>query len=109
MNKYRNRVTVIDGIRFDSRREAIRYKELKILESAGEIAELKSQPTFQLQESFKYKNKTIRGISYKADFSYYQNGRLVVEDVKGMETDVFKIKKKLFLKKYGDCDFRIVR
>lgn len=111
-NKYGNIKTVIDGIKFDSKRESERYLELKLLEKAGEISDLKLQPRFILQHGFKYNGKTIRAITYTADFQYKEkeNKREVVEDVKGVETAVFKIKKKMFLKDYCELyDFRIVK
>lgn len=110
MNKYRNRKTVVNGIKFDSKAEANRYCELKILERAKQISDLELQPKFILQDSFKnQKGQTIRAITYIADFSYVENGKIVVEDVKGMETNEFKIKRKLFECKYKDVDFRIVK
>ena len=109
-NKYRNVKTTIDGIKFDSKAEASRYTELKLLEKAGEITDLKLQPRFILQHNFKHKNKTVRAITYMADFQYSENGKEIVEDVKGVETAVFKIKKKMFLNIYGGMyELRIVR
>lgn len=52
--------------------------------------------------------KTFRKIEYVADFQYEQDGKIIVEDVKGMETDVFKLKKKLFEYKYKDLELRII-
>lgn len=109
MNKYRNKKTVIDGIRFDSKREAERYSELKLMEKANMISGLQLQPVFELQAKFKHNGKTERAITYIADFQYVQNGKTVVEDVKGMKTDVFNIKRKMFLYKYPDIDFRIIK
>lgn len=109
-NKYHNRKVTFLGVRFDSEKEAHRYATLRILERAGEIKGLKLQPRFELQPAFKCYGKTIRKIEYVADFSYYEHGKLVVEDVKGMETDVYKLKKKLFLRLYGDkLEFKEVR
>ena len=103
-NKYRAKKTTIDGITFDSRKEAMRYQELKLLEKAKVIKDLKLQPKFELQESFKSQGKTHRAITYIADFMYYdlEQKKQVVEDVKGVRTEVYKIKKKMFLKRYGD-------
>lgn len=112
MNKYRNTITTVDGIKFDSKREAERYMELKILCKAGVIGELELQPKFLLQEPFRNKGKCIRAITYKADFKYRDSatGKAVIEDVKGVQTEAFKIKQKLFLKLYGDqYDFQIVK
>ena len=108
-NKYNNRKTTVDGIKFDSIREAERYQELKLLEEAGEISHLELQPVVVLQDKFIYQGKTIRAITYRGDFAYFDRrvNRGVIEDVK---TDVFKIKKKMFKKKYGDLyDLRITR
>lgn len=103
-HKYNARKTAVDGITFDSRKEAERYKELKALELVGKIDMLELQPRFELQESFKHKGKTIRKIEYVADFLYrdLSTYELIVEDVKGVKTDVYKLKKKLFLKRYGN-------
>lgn len=103
-SKYKAKKVVIDGITFDSKKEAGRYQELKLLERAGAIKGLVLQPRFLLQDKFKYKGKTERKIEYIADFKYMdtKTGKVVVEDVKGYKTDVYKLKRKLFLKKYGD-------
>ena len=102
-SKYKAVKTKVNGIKFDSKKEARRYKELKILEKADEIKSLELQPRFLLQEKFKYNGKTIRKIEYVADFRYIdEKGNTVVEDVKGMKTEVYKIKKKIFLKIYGE-------
>jgi len=100
--KYHNEKTVIDGITFDSMKEATRYVELKLLERAGEVKELKLQPKFELQEAFRHNGKAVRAINYIADFMYYDTAtdRIVVEDTKGYRTKDFEIKKKMFLKKY---------
>ena len=111
-NKYNNHKTIVDGIKFDSIREAERYQELKLLETAGEISHLELQPIVVLQDKFIYQGRMFRAITYRADFACFDRtvNRGVIEDVKGMETDVFKIKKKIFLKKYGDLyDLRITR
>ena len=96
-NKYNNKKTEIDGIIFDSKKEAKRYCELKLLLKAKKIKNLTLQPAFRLQPKFKKNGATIREIKYVADFMYTdENGKIVVEDVKGMKTDVYKIKKKMF-------------
>ena len=103
-HKYNAKKTVVDGITFDSRKEAERYKELKALERVGKIDKLELQPRFVLMDGFRYEGKAIRKIEYVADFLYrdLSTYELVVEDVKGVKTDVYKLKKKLFLKRYGD-------
>jgi hypothetical protein len=100
-HKFNAKKTEVDGIKFASKKEAKRYSELKLLASQGKITDLKLQPVFELIPSFKCDNKTIRRIKYIADFYYCQNGVEVVEDCKGFRTEVYKIKKKLFLYKYG--------
>jgi hypothetical protein len=102
MSKYNNIRTVIDNISFMSKREAERYRELKMFERCGSIQDLKLQPKFVLQEGFIDRDGVKHSkISYIADFSYIDRGELVVEDVKGMKTSIYKLKKKLFLFKYN--------
>lgn len=108
MNKYNAKKTELDGIVFDSRKEANRYAELKLLERAGHIEDLTLQPKFELQESFSVNGKKHRAITYSADFQYVEHGKTVVEDTKGFVTEVFKIKQKLLLYKYQDIDFRVL-
>ena len=97
MPKYHNCKTIVDGIRFDSKKEAKRYLELKILEKAGVIKELKRQVPYILIDKSCYG----RAIKYVADFVYLENGQLVVEDVKGVRTPVYKLKKRLMAEVYG--------
>jgi len=100
----------LDGIAFASKSEMKRYAELKLLERVGTIKMLVRQPKFILQESFIHPVfGKQREISYIADFEYYENGRCVVEDVKGMKTEVYKLKRKLFLARYPEIDFREVK
>ena len=93
--KYRNTITSLDGIKFRSKKEAKRYAELKLLERAGEITNFELQPRFKCEVN----NKVI--CTYVADFSYYEKifggiaTKFVVEDVKGMKTPLYKLKKKL--------------
>ena len=92
---------MIDGITFDSQKEAKRYFELKLLLRAGKIKDLTLQPEYLLQDSFVLNDKTHRAIKYVSDFRYLQNGVIIVEDVKGFKTEIYKMKKKLFLFRYG--------
>ena len=110
-SKYRAVKTVVDGITFDSKAEARRYSELKILERAKQIENLVLQPKFELQAGFTHKGKRIQAINYIADFQYTDcvTGALVVEDVKGMRTKEFNIKYKMFLKRYPEIDFRVIK
>ena len=102
-HKYNARKTVIDGHTFDSRAEARRYQELKLLERQRIISRIELQPAFLLQEKFKNgKGKNCREIKYVADFRYYnlETGECIIEDVKGQKTAVYQMKKKMFEKKY---------
>ncbi len=95
-SKYHNKKTVIDNITFDSKKEAGRYIELKMLLKVGEISDLKLQVPYELMPTIKLNGETYRGIKYVADFVYKdKSGNTVVEDAKGMRTDVYKMKKKL--------------
>ena len=98
MSKYRSKKAVVDGITFDSKKEAERYCELKLLEKAGKIKDLTLQYKFELQPSFKKNGKTFRAITYIADFTYLDLERMknVVEDVKGYRTKEYQLKRKLF-------------
>lgn len=107
-NKYKNKKTQVDMYVFDSAKEAQRYRELKLLEKAGEISNLELQPRFLLQDSFKKNGRTYRKVEYVADFQYIENGKTIVEDVKGIQTDVFKLKHKIFEKMYPNLELRII-
>ena len=98
MNKYNNKKIEIDGIKFDSQLEGDRYCQLKILERAKAIRDLRRQVVFELQPRYKKNNKNIQPITYIADFVYYdcKKRKTIVEDTKGMKTEVYKLKKKMF-------------
>ena len=119
MSKYHSKKTEVDGILFDSKREAQRYQQLKLMERAGVICDLKMQVKYELVPAQYIDGKCVeRAITYTSDFEYYvlkplrqktvmaepdakTIGQHIVEDVKGMRTDVYKIKKKLMLYRYG--------
>lgn len=122
MSKYHSKKIVVDGLTFDSKKEWRRFCELSLLEGAGEIADLQRQVKFVLipaqyeesGEAYKrgiHKGEKKRGkllereCAYFADFTYTKNGEKVVEDVKGYKGggayEVFKIKRKLMLERYG--------
>ncbi len=99
----------VDGHLFMSKKEADRYVELKKLLDKGEISQLELQPKFVLQCSFTdAMGKKHREIAYFADFKYRdkKEKQIVVEDVKGWRTEVYKLKKKLFLYSYQDVIFK---
>lgn len=100
--KYNASKVMIDGHRFDSRREAARYETLKQMEAARKIAQLELQPRFELVPAFRCQGKAVRKMEYVADFKYldYERGGLVVEDVKGFKTPEYKLKAKLFKYQY---------
>ena len=108
-HKYGNKEIIVNGIRFQSKKEANRYCELLLLQRGKIISNLKLQPRFLLQEGFKKNGKTYKKIEYIADFQYVENGKIIIEDVKGYETEVFKIKHKLFEYKYPEFELRLVK
>lgn len=101
MSKYRARKTDIDGERFDSKGEADRFSQLRLLERARMIQSLSRQPRFILcvcgQEV----------CEYRADFAYFENGRQVIEDFKGVLTPEFRLKRKLFCALYPGLELRV--
>ena len=93
--KYRNEPTEVDGYKFDSQAEARRYRDLTRLRDSGEISQLVLQPRYPI---------VINGIKvcdYIADFSYIGSAGVVVEDVKGIKTAVYRLKKKLMRAVHG--------
>lgn len=100
-SKYHARKTTVDGITFDSEREAYRYLELKGMEEDGVIEDLRRQVRYELVPAFDVDGRHYRPVYYVADFTYVEDGKEVVEDVKGMRTDVYKLKSKLFARRYG--------
>ena len=111
--KYHNKNTVADGIKFDSKLEAERYAQLKMMERSGVIRDLELQPEYELIPSFRKNGKTWRRTVYKADFRYIlcEDDKTIIEDVKGSTaviTDVFRLKQKLFEYKYPELTIKIV-
>ena len=107
MNKYGAKKTVVNGERFDSKKEAERYKQLRLMERAGIITGLQRQVRYLLLPT-RYDDAgkaIIHSAVYIADFVYYRNDDLVVEDVKGYRKgpayNLFTLKKKLMYDKYG--------
>lgn len=102
--KYRNKKVTIDGHAFDSKREAARYTELKLLQRAGLISDLALQPSFELiPKQRRDDGKAERNCVYIADFSYHDEeaGKRVIEDAKGVKTRDYIIKRKLLLQVHG--------
>lgn len=95
MTKYHAIPTEVDGIRFQSKAEARRYAELRLLQRAGQIADLRVHPRYPL---------VVNGVKcgyYEADFAYREGEQEVVEDVKGVATAVFQLKAKLVKALHG--------
>ena len=103
VSKYHSKKVIIDGYKFDSKKEAQYYLYLKSELKKGTIYNLELQKEFILQESFKLNDKTRRKITYRADFTYKttKDDRIHVIDVKGFKTEIYRLKKKLFEKRYG--------
>lgn len=100
--KYHAKKTELDGITFDSRKEAQRYAELRLLERSGAIHNLRRQVRYELIPAQKKGGKTIeRACHYIADFVYEEDGKTVVEDVKGYRTKEYVLKRKLMLQVHG--------
>ena len=96
MSKYHARRTQVDGHWFDSAKEAARYRALRLLEQAGAIHDLELQPAYPMRVN----GRLI--CTYRADFRYVEDGRvLIVEDVKGVKTPVYRLKAKLLQALYG--------
>lgn len=107
-NKYKNTICYYDGFCFRSGVERDRYISLKLLEKNGIIKSLTLQPSFILQEKFVKNGVKFGAIKYVADFSYIHEEKKIVEDVKGLLTQVFKINRKLFEKKYPDLTIKLM-
>jgi len=97
MTKYNARKCEFAGMTFDSRAELRRYKELRLLERAGEITDLRRQVEYELIP----KQKGERRAVYTADFVYREGGREIVEDVKGVKTRDYILRRKLMLWRHG--------
>lgn len=99
-NKYHAVKETVGKLKFDSKKERQRFEELNMLEQSGEIRNLKLQHEFLLQGAFTDTNgERTRSIKYIADFTYWKDNTFVIEDVKGMKTDVYKLKRKMMAEK----------
>lgn len=105
-SKYHAQKTEVDGKTFDSKHESRDYLKLKSMEDSGIISNLQTQVSFELQPKYTTKDgRKIRSISYVADFVYERDGVTYVQDSKGMKTDVYKLKRKMFECRYPDIIF----
>ena len=117
LSKYKNRKITVGGEEFDSQREYERWQQLRLLERAGKISTLFRQVSFELipaqyetverisEKTGKRLKDQMRCVEqkccYVADFVYWKDGQMVVEDAKGVRTDAYIIKRKLMLKEHG--------
>ena len=101
MSKYKNKHIEYLGAVFDSRAEKERYVELLLLQKAGKVSNLRRQVKYELLPAA-YGEQAV---TYKADFVYETGGKTIVEDYKGFQTAVYKIKRKLFKQKYPELIF----
>lgn len=109
-SKYRAQKTVVDNITFDSKMEARRYQELKLLAVTGEITDLQVHPKFELQAAFRTPDgERVSAITHKPDFQYTEAGQTVVEDVKGAATTDWRLRYRLFRKVYPDILYKVVK
>jgi hypothetical protein len=100
--KYGNRKVTVDGEVFDSRKEYARYRELALLQRAGQISDLRRQVKYELLPTQRVNGRMVeRACVYIADFVYRENGSEVVEDAKGFRTKDYIIKRKLMLYIHG--------
>ena len=111
-NKYHAKKVTVDGITYDSTKEANRFQQLLLMERSGRISELRRQVRYELQEGFiGLAGKWVRPIYYVADADYREGGRHVVEDTKSPATRKIKsyqLKRKMFEKRYPEIEFREV-
>ena len=105
-SKYHAQKVEVDGKKFDSKKESRDWKNLCTMEASGIISNLRRQVSFELQPKYTTKDgRKIRSISYVADFVYERDGQTYVQDSKGMKTDVYKLKRKMFEYRYPDIIF----
>ncbi len=109
MNKYRAKRVTVDGINFASIKESNRYLTLKMLGRSGKIKSLELQPSYDLlvKDGVHIKTPTGRNMKYLADFRYVENGKTVIEDVKGYDTKVSAIKRAV-VEAYYDIKINII-
>lgn len=107
-SKYRNRHVKAYGHTFDSAAELRRYEQLRLLQLSGAVGDVRVHPRYVVIDPLEVDGVTEPAIQYEADFAYLEDGRTVVEDVKGMWTEAFKLKRRLFLARYPDVAFRVI-
>ncbi len=119
-SKYYSKKTIVDNIKFDSKREAEYYSYvLKPLYKSGRVEEIEFQPKFELQPAFEKDGKKYRPITYTSDFKVTWRAlmvgdvapkqRIEIIEVKGYETELYKVKRKMFEYKYKNMTIKVVR
>jgi hypothetical protein len=105
-SKYGNQPMWLDGYYFDSKAEARHYAQLRLAEEMGDISELQVHPRYKVADA----PNGETDVYYEADFAYRtREGKLVVVDVKGFETQAWKIKRKLFMTRYPELELVVVK
>ncbi|WP_188066666.1 DUF1064 domain-containing protein [Brevibacillus brevis] len=108
--KYNNKITYVDGIKFDSKAESEYYLVLKEKLARGEIQDMRLQPVFVLQDKCTRNGKNLQAITYKADFEVlHLDGTLEIIDIKGDETEAFKLKAKMFQYRYPNLKLTLLK
>ncbi|WP_289141504.1 DUF1064 domain-containing protein [uncultured Brevibacillus sp.] len=108
--KYNNKITHVDGIKFDSKAESEYYLVLKEKLGRGEIQDMRLQPVYVLQDKCTRNGKNLQAITYKADFEVlHLDGSLEIIDIKGEETEAFKIKAKMFQYRYPNLKLTLLK
>ena len=107
--KYNSERVQLDGYTFDSKAEARRYGALRLLVASGHIRDLRVHPRYVLQKAWiDAAGKKQSAITWTGDFQYLEDGRLVIEDVKGVRTAVFNLKLRMFKFKYPGVIVRVI-
>ena len=104
MSKFGNKKTLVDGVWFDSKKEANRYQDLLLLQKAKVIRNLVLQQVFELVPSVVLNGRKRPPVRYKADFTYFDDtkgGAFVVEDTKGFRTEGYKLKRHMMKAIHG--------
>ncbi len=110
-NKYGNIPVTHDDIWFQSKLEGNRYLDLKMMENKGIIKDLKLQVPFVISDPVEWEDRKLPAIKYVVDFTYYDIGTClkIAEDVKGKETDLYKLKRARFIHRYPEYRFKEVK
>ena len=103
--KYKNEPGIYTGVWIQSKKEGERYLELVEMNRIGLISQLSRQPKFVLIHAFNHKYGHQKRETYSADFRYIRDGKVIIEDTKGVQTPLFKLKMKILLKNHPSINF----